>query len=133
MAFAIRRPDSAFSLDPSDRKQKRIIDDRHLAFIRTLPSIVSGKLGCEACHIRYGDPVYRKKHTGKSQKPDDAWTVPMTPEEHRAQHAGNEQEWWASKGINPVAVAWQLYSVSGDRERAVAILSALQAKEGMKP
>lgn len=39
MALQIRRPDTAFSLDPSDKAQGRIRDERHLAFIRTLPSV----------------------------------------------------------------------------------------------
>ncbi len=122
MAFQINRPTTAFSMDPSDRKQKRITDDAHLAFIRTLPSLISGALGCEAAHIRYGDAGYRKKRTGKGQKPDDAWTVPLTPSEHRDQHSTNEREWWAEHGIDPLAVAQALYSVSGQRDAAIAIL-----------
>lgn len=123
MSFQIRRPPTAFSLDPSDRAQKRIVDDRHLAFIRTLPSVLSGLMGCEACHIRYGDPMYRKKHTGKSQKPDDAWTLPLTPEEHRNQHSENEKQWWTNRGIDPLALARRLYEVSGNRDAAVAIIN----------
>lgn len=123
MALQVRRPDTAFSLDPSDRSQKRIVDDRHLAFIRTLPSVLSGRIGCEACHIRYGDPMYRKKHTGKSQKPDDAWTLPLTPDEHRDQHSTNEKQWWLDRGIDPLRLAQQLYEVSGNRAAAKAIIN----------
>ncbi|HEX5935895.1 MAG TPA: hypothetical protein VFY63_17175 [Pseudorhizobium sp.] len=122
MAFAIRRPATAFSNDPSDKAQKRITDDRHLAFIRTLPSVLSGAFGCEACHIRYGDPMYRKKHTGKAQKPDDAWTIPLTSDEHRDQHAANEREWWLSQGIDPLLIALQLYAVTGNTEAATKII-----------
>ncbi|CAD7023310.1 hypothetical protein REJC140_00163 [Pseudorhizobium endolithicum] len=122
MAFAIRRPATAFSSDPSDKAQKRITDDRHLAFIRTLPSVLSGVYGCEACHIRYGDPMYRKKHTGKAQKPDDAWTIPLTPDEHRDQHASNEREWWLAQGIDPLRIALQLYAVTGNTEAATKII-----------
>jgi hypothetical protein len=122
MAFAIRRPMTAFSLDPSDKAQSRIKDERHLAFIRTLPSVLSGAFGCEACHIRYGDPMYRKKHTGKSQKPDDAWTLPLTPDEHRNQHDNNEREWWRAQGIDPLRLAQQLYAVTGNSEAAIKII-----------
>lgn len=120
--FAIRRPATAFTSDPSDKAQRRIKDEAHLAFIRTLPSVISGELGCEACHIRYGDPVYQKKNTGKGQRPSDGWTVPMTHAEHMAQHADNEREWWASQGIDPCWIARELYAVSGDREAAIAII-----------
>lgn len=122
MAFAIKRDPEAFSRDLSDKAQKRITDEKHLAFIRSLPSVISGAHGCEACHIRYGDPVYRKKVTGKAQKPDDAWTVPMTPDEHREQHAGNEHEFWARHGIDPLRIARSLYAITGDTEAAISII-----------
>lgn len=123
MASRIARLPTAFSEDPSTKDQKRIRDERHLSFIRSLPSIISGAGPCEACHVRYGDPLYRKKSTGKSQKPDDAWAVPMTPEEHRAQHAMSERDFWVSHGIDPLAVARDLYAHTGDREAAVRIIA----------
>lgn len=122
MAFQIARPSTAFALDPSGKAQGRIKDERHLAFIRTLPSALSGVYGCEACHIRYGDPMYRKKKTGKAQKPDDAWAIPLTPDEHREQHSMNERVFWQARGIDPLAIAQALYQVSGDVEAAVRII-----------
>lgn len=122
MAFAVRREPTAFSLDPSGRETARIKDERHLAWIRTLPSVISGVYGCEACHIRYGDPGYNKPRTGKGRKPDDAWTVPMTPDEHREQHSMNEHLFWLRQGIDPVAIARELYRVSGDTEAALSII-----------
>ncbi|MVA98884.1 hypothetical protein GN330_16675 [Nitratireductor sp. CAU 1489] len=123
MASRVARPVTAFSEDPSGKDQKRIVDERHLSFIRSLPSIISGAGPCEACHIRYGDPLYRKKSTGKAQKPDDAWAVPMTPEEHRAQHAMSEVQFWNMHRIDPLAVARDLYAHTGDREAAVKIIA----------
>lgn len=122
----INLPATAFALDPSDKAQGRIEDKAHLAFIRTLPSVLSGLSGCDPCHIRYGDPVYRKKRTGKGQKPDDAWTIPMTRSEHDSQHANNEAGWWRQRGIDPLAIAQKLYAVSGNREAALAILRKAQ-------
>lgn len=122
-AFQIPRLSTAFSLDPSDKAQKRIRDEAHLAFIRRLPSVLSGQYGTEACHIRYGDPLYRKKHTGKSQKPDDCWTLPLTPDEHRNQHSENEKQWWLDRGIDPLAMARKLYAVTGNLEAALELIS----------
>lgn len=122
MAFEIAKAPTAFANDPSSKREKRMTDDRHLAFIRRLPSVISGVFGCEACHIRYGNPLYKKKHTGMGQKPDDAWTVPMTPDEHRGQHSGNEREFWLSQGIDPLNIAADLYAVSGDEEAAIKII-----------
>ncbi len=121
-AFAIRRPATAFSFDPSSKKTKRIEDPKHLAFIRRLPSVISGVYGCEACHIRAGSAVHRKKHTGGQQKPDDAWTLPLTADEHRAQHAMDELAFWRLHEIDPFELAAKLYAVSGDEVAAQAII-----------
>lgn len=127
MGYAIVRPATAFSYDPHDKKQRRIEDPAHLAFIRKLPSVVSGKTPCEACHIRAGNPLYRKKRTGLQQKPDDAWALPLTADEHKHQHSENEKEWWRAQGVSPFEIALRLYEVSGDIERGIAIIKAARA------
>lgn len=123
MGFAIRRPVTAFSLDQSSKKTKRITDEAHLAFIRKLPSVVSGVYGCDPCHIRSGSALHRKKHTGMGQKPDDAWTLPLTREEHDKQHGMDELEFWRQHGIDPFDMAMKLYEVSGNIEAATRIIS----------
>lgn len=127
MAFKLPRSDTAFSVARPGKETRRIEDPAHLAFIRSLPSIISGKMPCEACHIRAGSAVHRKKQTGMGQKPDDCWTLPMTPEEHREQHAMNETDFWRQHGIDPFAVAAQLYARSGERGAAEAILAKARA------
>ncbi|MFN3247730.1 hypothetical protein [Roseibium album] len=121
---------TAFSLDPTDKSQKRITDEAHLAFIRKLPSIISEESPCEACHVRYADPDHRKRKTPKGRKPDDCWVVPMTPEEHRCQHGGNEKNFWEHIGIDPLEIARRLYSVSGDIEAGRKII--MDAKRNAK-
>lgn len=120
--FQIVRHPEAFSLDPSSKKTRRIEDPAHLAFIRKLPSVISGQYGCEACHIRTGSALHKKKWTGGAQKPDDAWTLPMTPAEHKAQHSENEMAFYRRHGINPFDLAARLYEVSGDIEAGIRIL-----------
>ena len=122
MAFAVNRPATAFSNDRSSKATASFKDEAHLAFIRKLPSVISGAYGCDACHIRAGSPQHNKKMTGKSQKPSDCWTLPLTREEHMAQHSGNELVFWRSHGIDPFQLAIDLYSVSGDVEAATAII-----------
>jgi len=121
--FAIRRHPEAFSLDKSGKQTASFKDEKHLAFIRTLPSAVSGKLGCEACHIRAGSPGHNKKATGKGQKPSDCWALPLTPDEHQDQHSGSEMAFWNRYGINPFDLADKLYQITGDRDEAVRILA----------
>lgn len=126
--YAIRRPDTAFSLDKSSKQTRREELPAHLAFIRLLPSAVSGRTPCEACHIRVGSAIHRKKHTGLSQKPDDWWTLPLTAEEHREQHAGNELEFWRRHGIDPFELAISLYAVSGDTQEATRIIAQARTR-----
>ena len=121
--FQIIRHPEAFSLDPSSKKTRRIEDPAHLAFIRKLPSVVSGAYGCEACHIRSGSALHRKKHTGGQQKPDDCWTLPLLPDEHKSQHSENELGWWRKHGIDPFDLAARLYEVTGNIEAAVSIIA----------
>jgi len=124
--FMIDRPATAFATDWSMRRQPRIEDPRHLAFIRKLPSVISGAYGCEACHIRFGSAVYRKKSGATAMKADDAWTVPMTREEHASQHDRNEKAFWDEQGIDPLALAAALYEISGDEDAGRRII--LQAR-----
>lgn len=122
MGFAIRRPTTAFALDKASKATRRLEDEGHLAFIRKLPSVVSGLYGCEACHIRTGSALHKKKHTGMQQKPDDSWTLPLLPEEHRQQHSENEMAFWRSHNIDPFELALKLYEVSGQFDAAVSII-----------
>lgn len=127
MGFAIRRHPEAFSLDKASKNTRRLEDEAHLAFIRKLPSVVSGAFGCEACHIRTGSALHRKKHTGLAQKPDDCWTLPLTPDEHKQQHSENEMAFWRSHGIDPFELALKLYEVTGNSEAAIAIIQKARA------
>lgn len=126
MAFEIKKPDTAFENDPKpSRARKRIKDEAHLAFIRKLPSVVSGKWPVEACHIRMGSPMFKKPRAGIGQKSDDAWTLPLTPEEHRDQHAHHESKWWLSWHIEPFTVAMALYEITGDLEAGRELIREL--------
>lgn len=123
MASAVRRYDTAFSTAPSKgQKRPRKQDGKHLAWIRTLPCLVTGQYGVEAAHIRYAAPAYGKRDTGKAEKPDDRWTVPLSPDAHRAQHNTNEQKFWDHHKIDPCQVALALHGVSGDDDAAIVII-----------
>lgn len=119
---------TGFRIKPEGRamgrkvKRPRVKADKHLAWIRTLPSVISGCMGCEACHIRMADLSYAKQSTGMQEKPDDRWTLPMTPDEHRKQHSGSERGFWLRQDIDPCKVALALWCVSGDDEAALMIL-----------
>ena len=94
---------------------------KHLKFIRSLPCLVChNPIQTESAHIRYGDlPI--KPHTGKGEKPDDKWTVPLCSRCHREQHRVNERYFWRVRGIDPVKVALELYRNTGNYELCCAI------------
>lgn len=123
VAYKLPRPATAFSLSPGRGKRKpREKDDKHLAWLRTLPCIITGQRPVEACHVRYADPRFGKFHAGAGEKPHDKWAVPMLAALHREQHDGNERLFWAKYGIDPVQVASALYAESGNDEAAYVIL-----------
>lgn len=121
----IPRPATAFPLDAGGKKRrKRQEEPQHLAFVRRLPCLVCGvHVGIEAAHVRYGDLRYGKRNTGKAEKPDDKYAVPLCGgTDHRDQHRHNERAWWESKGIDPIRVAQSLWACTGDEDAALSII-----------
>src|SRR3954453_1851178 len=64
---------------PAPERRGPLRDAAYRQWIRTLPSVVSGRLGCDACHTR---------NNGLSSKGPDSCCVPLTRAEHRAYDAG---------------------------------------------
>lgn len=119
----IVRPPTAFSLDGLRQKNPRVKDRGHLAFIRSLPCLVSGRTdSIEAAHIRYADDAYAKRGSGMAQKPHDCWAVPLSADQHRRQHSMSEREFWIDAGIDPVLIAALLYCHSGDDNAARQVI-----------
>lgn len=126
-AFRIVRPDTAFANAPArGAKRKRVTDEQHLRWLRTLPCVITGRRPVEAAHIRFADPSYGKRETGGGEKSDDRWALPLSPALHREQHGGSERLFWAKYGIDPCKVAAALYGISGDDEQAEVIIRAAQ-------
>jgi len=105
----------------------RAKDDDHLAFIRTLPCVITGTSPVEAAHIRYASPPWGKPITGIAQKPDDRWAVPLSAKKHQQQHSGSEVKFWQDHGIDPLVTAARLWEVSGDHAAALRIIRDAQA------
>jgi 5-methylcytosine-specific restriction endonuclease McrA len=110
------------------QRQPRVNDKKHLAFIRQLSCIVCGNdIETEAAHIRYADRTAGKRYVGKSEKPDDRWTVPLCGGCHRKQHSypGGEEHFWKHHAeIDPIRAAMALSFWSGDLEYCEEIVGA---------
>ena len=94
------------------QRQPRVEDPAYLAYVRTLPCLVCGRPGPnDPAHIRAAAPHYGKRYTGKGEKPDDKWVLPLCRRHHDAQHRESELGWWAGVGmVDPFAVAVALYA-----------------------
>lgn len=109
-----------------------IADIKYLAFIRTLPCVITGALA-EAAHVSFKNELYGHMGRGKGQKASDCWALPLSPEMHRllphSQHAtGDEEKWWRSQGINPHALARALYGTWCERKNDEATAHAICLK-----
>jgi 5-methylcytosine-specific restriction endonuclease McrA len=113
------------------QRQPRVNDKKHLAFIRQLSCIVCGNdVETEAAHIRYADRAAGKPYVGKSEKPDDRWTVPLCGGCHRKQHSypGGEEDFWKHHAeIDPIRAAMALSFWSGDWEYCEEIVGAYRS------
>ncbi len=108
-------------------------DDRaYLANVRECPCLMCGLDPCgEAAHVRFSSAAYGKA-SGLQKTPADRWALPVCGMDHRvhktAQHNRNEQEFWASLGINALLTCHQLYAQRGDlvAMRAVVMVTISQ-------
>ena len=83
---------------------RRIRDKEHLRYVASQPCIICGRAPGHAHHLRFAQP------RALGRKVSDEWTVPLCITHHRAVHsAGNEEQWWTEKGIDPIAHAVRLW------------------------
>lgn len=98
------------------------MDPDHLANIRKLPSIISGKTPCDPHHLKI------KKERGVGLKATDQWALPLTRSEHcDVEKLGSrrELEWFRKMGMeNPYAAAKALWNARGDLDAMHRIIGA---------
>lgn len=107
------------------QRHPREHDAGHLARVRQLPCLICGNdIETQAAHIRFGDLTVGKEYTGKQEKSDDIWAIPLCGTCHADQHAVNERAFWLAMKIDPVKVAMALALNTGDHEKCVSIIAA---------
>jgi hypothetical protein len=52
--------------------------------------------------VRMSEPILSKRQTGKGEKPDDCWALPLCHRHHETQHLKGEKIFWDAHDINPV-------------------------------
>lgn len=102
-------------------KTPRLRSKRHLDRLKTLPCSIPGCKGqpVDPHHVTFAQP------SAKGLKVSDEFTVPLCHWRHHdprsmasVHFVGNEREWWARHGLDPIAIAEHHATVS----RALGIL-----------
>lgn len=110
----------------ADRREG--MSPRHLALVRLLPCLITGRPGPNDPHHIKSGPA--KDERGVGLKSTDRWVVPLTREMHNAVEdlgSRREEEWFRAHGIEDVvAVAQDLWAARLDFERMLAIVWAHQ-------
>ena len=111
--------------------QEKVASD-HLAWIRTLPCIITGKMPCDAAHVSMTSKLWGKAGKGVGKKELDRWTLPLIHNKHMEQHvhAKGEVGFWKEHGIDPLVVACRLWEVSGDTPAGLRVI--IDARSVMK-
>jgi ERF superfamily len=86
---------------------RRHRDKLHLRFVSLQPCLMCGRTPSDAHHLRFAQP------RALGRKASDEFVVPLCRTHHRQNHqVGDEVSWWKPSGINPIAVASRLWSIS---------------------
>jgi hypothetical protein len=84
-------------------KQKPLRDDKYLRWVKSLPSVVSGRQADDPHHlIGHGQ-------SGMGTKVTDYWTFPLTRDEHTELHNMGYKEWEKIYGEQWKFVAQTMY------------------------
>jgi hypothetical protein len=82
----------------------RLRDKEHKRFVASLPCLVCGRVPVDAHHLRFAQP------RALGRKVSDEFTVPVCRLHHREIHRqGDEKAWWASRSIDPLPLALELW------------------------
>lgn len=88
------------------QRQPRQRNDAYLAWIRRHRCCTCwANAPVEAAHIRMASAAHEKRETGKGEKPDDRWSVPLCASCHRngpssLHRVGDERRFFAYYGID---------------------------------
>ena len=107
-------------LSTSNLRRGRQIDPGHKQAISQLFCLATAVRtgleirGVHVAHVRASSAAAGARNPGLQRKPDDRWTVPLSPLEHRLQHAVGERVYWAGLRLDPHEVARALFEASPD-------------------
>ena len=86
--------------------------------------------GVHVAHLRFSNTAAGARNPGLQRKPDDRWTLPLSPNEHRRQHAMGESIYWAELGVDPHRAAAELWAASPAVEAMRQVLRTCRQNTG---
>ena len=93
-----------YAVTPKTRRRR---DRRHREFVAAQGCLICGRQPSDAHHLRFAQP------RGLGIKVSDEFTVPLCRSHHRDLHrTGNEIRWWAQFGIQPMSIAYKLWTTT---------------------
>jgi ERF superfamily len=106
---------------------RRYRDRAHRRFVSAQPCVICGRRPSDAHHLRFAQP------RALGRRVSDEYTVPLCRSHHRALHrCGDELAWWKTNGVDPIAVAgelWQRTRLDGPRGGRIEALLGVGAIE----
>jgi hypothetical protein len=85
-------------------KPVRERDRNHSKFVASQPCLLCGRTPSDAHHVKYAEA------RAMGRKVSDKFTVPVCRLHHRELHRhGDERAWWEAQGIDPLAIAANLW------------------------
>jgi hypothetical protein len=121
-----RAPKTAVTMSASPRGRQ--LDPEHKAAISRLPCVATLRrhgvlsFGVHVAHLRFSNAAAGARNPGLQRKPDDRWTLPLSPCEHRLQHQMGEADYWSNLGLDPHQLAQALYEHSPDLDAMLEVL-----------
>jgi hypothetical protein len=83
---------------------RRVRDRDHVRAVAKRPCLICGRKPADAHHLRFAQA------RALGRKASDEFTVPLCRGHHREVHrCGDEAQWWLKTGIDPMAVARDLW------------------------
>jgi hypothetical protein len=116
------------SSKPKRPLRGRELDPEHKAAISRLPCLATLRrfgvlrFGVHVAHVRFSNARRGAFNPGLQRKPDDRWTVPLSPNEHRLQHQLGEAVYWADLDLDPHQLALDLHDRSPDENAMLEVL-----------
>ncbi len=114
------------------QRRPRRVNEKHRRWIAERPCVICTVTPCHAAHIKFADArVCKPLSSNIGMKADDRFCVSLCEKHHMQQHSMGERNFWEQRKLDPILIALNLYSISGDDEEAdhfilVTAFSALE-------